>query len=115
FVDMMEQDRIIGPGDGAKPREILVGPGDLPQRRTERPRPAAARTRTPRRAKSAWARSTSPGAARSAAARPRLEPDPHAVRDLRRAFLRDGDLVLQRVGLDLLARVAPRGDVPAAT
>jgi len=26
FVDMMEQDRIIGPGQGAKPREILVGP-----------------------------------------------------------------------------------------
>ncbi len=25
FVDMMEQDRIIGPGEGAKPREILVG------------------------------------------------------------------------------------------
>ena len=23
---MMEQDRIIGPGQGAKPREILVGP-----------------------------------------------------------------------------------------
>jgi DNA segregation ATPase FtsK/SpoIIIE-like protein len=22
----MEQDRIIGPGNGAKPREILVGP-----------------------------------------------------------------------------------------
>ena len=26
FIDMMEQDRIIGPGEGAKPREILVGP-----------------------------------------------------------------------------------------
>jgi S-DNA-T family DNA segregation ATPase FtsK/SpoIIIE len=26
FIDMMEQDRIIGPGDGAKPREVLVGP-----------------------------------------------------------------------------------------
>jgi S-DNA-T family DNA segregation ATPase FtsK/SpoIIIE len=26
FIDMMEQDRIIGPGHGAKPREILVGP-----------------------------------------------------------------------------------------
>jgi DNA segregation ATPase FtsK/SpoIIIE, S-DNA-T family len=26
FIDMMEQDRIIGPGNGAKPREILVGP-----------------------------------------------------------------------------------------
>ncbi len=26
FIDMMEQDRIIGPGQGAKPREILVGP-----------------------------------------------------------------------------------------
>jgi S-DNA-T family DNA segregation ATPase FtsK/SpoIIIE len=25
FIDMMEQDRIIGPGQGAKPREILVG------------------------------------------------------------------------------------------
>ncbi|MFQ5827539.1 MAG: DNA translocase FtsK [Candidatus Methylomirabilia bacterium] len=25
FIDMMEQDRIIGPGDGAKPREVLVG------------------------------------------------------------------------------------------
>lgn len=29
FVDMMEQDRIIGPGQGAKPREILVGPDYL--------------------------------------------------------------------------------------
>ena len=26
FIDMMEQDRVIGPGQGAKPREILVGP-----------------------------------------------------------------------------------------
>ena len=26
FIDMMEQDRIIGPGQGAKPRETLVGP-----------------------------------------------------------------------------------------
>jgi DNA segregation ATPase FtsK/SpoIIIE, S-DNA-T family len=26
FIDMMEQDRIIGPGNGAKPREVLVGP-----------------------------------------------------------------------------------------
>jgi S-DNA-T family DNA segregation ATPase FtsK/SpoIIIE len=26
FIDMMEQDRIIGAGQGAKPREILVGP-----------------------------------------------------------------------------------------
>ena len=26
FIDLMEQDRIIGPGNGAKPREILVGP-----------------------------------------------------------------------------------------
>jgi len=26
FIDMMEQDHIIGPGQGAKPREILVGP-----------------------------------------------------------------------------------------
>jgi S-DNA-T family DNA segregation ATPase FtsK/SpoIIIE len=26
FIDMMEQDRIIGPGQGAKPREILQGP-----------------------------------------------------------------------------------------
>ncbi|MGH2360192.1 MAG: DNA translocase FtsK [bacterium] len=25
FIDMMEQDQIIGPGEGAKPREILVG------------------------------------------------------------------------------------------
>ena len=25
FIDLMEQDRIIGPGDGAKPRQILVG------------------------------------------------------------------------------------------
>jgi S-DNA-T family DNA segregation ATPase FtsK/SpoIIIE len=25
FIDMMEQDRVIGPGQGAKPREILVG------------------------------------------------------------------------------------------
>jgi DNA segregation ATPase FtsK/SpoIIIE, S-DNA-T family len=29
FVDMMEQDRIIGPGQGAKPREILVAPDYL--------------------------------------------------------------------------------------
>ncbi len=32
FIDMMEQDRIIGPGDGAKPREILVGPEYLAKR-----------------------------------------------------------------------------------
>jgi len=32
FIDMMEQDRIIGPGNGAKPREILVGPDYLARR-----------------------------------------------------------------------------------
>ena len=32
FIDMMEQDRIIGPGHGAKPREILVGPDYLARR-----------------------------------------------------------------------------------
>jgi S-DNA-T family DNA segregation ATPase FtsK/SpoIIIE len=32
FIDMMEQDRIIGPGDGAKPREVLVGPDYLAKR-----------------------------------------------------------------------------------
>jgi S-DNA-T family DNA segregation ATPase FtsK/SpoIIIE len=32
FVDMMEQDRVIGPGDGAKPREVLVGPEYLARR-----------------------------------------------------------------------------------
>jgi len=32
FVDMMEQDRIIGPGDGSKPREVLVGPEYLQKR-----------------------------------------------------------------------------------
>jgi S-DNA-T family DNA segregation ATPase FtsK/SpoIIIE len=32
FIDMMEQDRIIGPGDGAKPREVLVGPEYLTRR-----------------------------------------------------------------------------------
>ena len=32
FIDMMEQDRIIGPGQGAKPREILVGPEYLEKR-----------------------------------------------------------------------------------
>jgi S-DNA-T family DNA segregation ATPase FtsK/SpoIIIE len=32
FIDMMEQDRIIGPGDGSKPREILVGPEYLAKR-----------------------------------------------------------------------------------
>jgi S-DNA-T family DNA segregation ATPase FtsK/SpoIIIE len=32
FIDMMEQDRIIGPGQGAKPREILVGPDYLVRR-----------------------------------------------------------------------------------
>jgi len=32
FIDMMEQDRIIGPGHGAKPREILVGPEYLAKR-----------------------------------------------------------------------------------
>jgi S-DNA-T family DNA segregation ATPase FtsK/SpoIIIE len=32
FIDMMEQDRIIGPGQGAKPREILVGPEYLERR-----------------------------------------------------------------------------------
>jgi DNA segregation ATPase FtsK/SpoIIIE, S-DNA-T family len=34
FIDMMEQDRIIGPGHGAKPREILVGPEYLQKRRS---------------------------------------------------------------------------------
>jgi S-DNA-T family DNA segregation ATPase FtsK/SpoIIIE len=32
FIDMMEQDRVIGPGNGAKPREILVGPEYLARR-----------------------------------------------------------------------------------
>jgi DNA segregation ATPase FtsK/SpoIIIE, S-DNA-T family len=32
FIDMMEQDRIIGPGDGAKPREVLAGPEYLARR-----------------------------------------------------------------------------------
>ncbi len=32
FVDMMEQDHVIGPGDGAKPREVLVGPEFLAKR-----------------------------------------------------------------------------------
>ena len=32
FIDMMEQDRVIGPGHGAKPREILVGPEYLSKR-----------------------------------------------------------------------------------
>ncbi|HSE95428.1 MAG TPA: DNA translocase FtsK 4TM domain-containing protein [Methylomirabilota bacterium] len=32
FIDLMEQDRIIGPGDGAKPRQILVGPDYLSRR-----------------------------------------------------------------------------------
>jgi S-DNA-T family DNA segregation ATPase FtsK/SpoIIIE len=32
FIDMMEQDHIIGPGQGAKPREILVGPEYLQKR-----------------------------------------------------------------------------------
>ena len=32
FIDMMEQDRILGPGDGAKPREVLVGPEYLAKR-----------------------------------------------------------------------------------
>jgi S-DNA-T family DNA segregation ATPase FtsK/SpoIIIE len=34
FIDLMEQDRIIGPGDGAKPRQILVGPEYLARRAT---------------------------------------------------------------------------------
>jgi S-DNA-T family DNA segregation ATPase FtsK/SpoIIIE len=32
FIDMMEQDRVIGPGDGSKPREVLVGPEYLAKR-----------------------------------------------------------------------------------
>ncbi len=36
FIDLMEQDRIIGPGDGAKPRQILVGPEYLVRRTTVR-------------------------------------------------------------------------------
>jgi len=32
FIDLMEQDRIVGPGDGAKPRQILVGPDYLHRR-----------------------------------------------------------------------------------
>ncbi|HSF02878.1 MAG TPA: DNA translocase FtsK 4TM domain-containing protein [Solirubrobacterales bacterium] len=36
FIDLMEQDRIIGPGDGAKPRQILVGPEYLARRTAPR-------------------------------------------------------------------------------
>jgi S-DNA-T family DNA segregation ATPase FtsK/SpoIIIE len=36
FIDLMEQDRIIGPGDGAKPRQILVGPDYLARRSAAR-------------------------------------------------------------------------------
>jgi S-DNA-T family DNA segregation ATPase FtsK/SpoIIIE len=36
FIDLMEQDRIIGPGDGAKPRQILVGPDYLLRRSAAR-------------------------------------------------------------------------------
>jgi S-DNA-T family DNA segregation ATPase FtsK/SpoIIIE len=36
FIDLMEQDRIIGPGDGAKPRQILVGPDYLTRRSASR-------------------------------------------------------------------------------
>jgi S-DNA-T family DNA segregation ATPase FtsK/SpoIIIE len=36
FIDLMEQDRIIGPGDGAKPRQILVGPDYLVRRTATR-------------------------------------------------------------------------------
>jgi S-DNA-T family DNA segregation ATPase FtsK/SpoIIIE len=36
FIDLMEQDRIIGPGDGAKPRQILVGPDYLLRRAAAR-------------------------------------------------------------------------------
>jgi S-DNA-T family DNA segregation ATPase FtsK/SpoIIIE len=36
FIDLMEQDRIIGPGDGAKPRQILVGPEYLLRRSAAR-------------------------------------------------------------------------------
>jgi S-DNA-T family DNA segregation ATPase FtsK/SpoIIIE len=32
FIDMMEQDRVIGPGEGAKPREVLAGPEYLAKR-----------------------------------------------------------------------------------
>ena len=32
FIYMSEQDRVIGPGDGAKPREVLVGPEYLAKR-----------------------------------------------------------------------------------
>ena len=36
FIDLMEQDRIIGPGDGAKPRQILVGAEYLARRAAPR-------------------------------------------------------------------------------
>jgi S-DNA-T family DNA segregation ATPase FtsK/SpoIIIE len=36
FIDLMEHDRIIGPGDGAKPRQILVGPEYLARRSAPR-------------------------------------------------------------------------------
>jgi S-DNA-T family DNA segregation ATPase FtsK/SpoIIIE len=36
FIDLMEQDRIIGPGDGAKPRQILVGSDYLARRSAAR-------------------------------------------------------------------------------
>src|SRR5258705_12329971 len=48
FVDMMEQDRVIGPGDGAKPREVLVGPQCPPHRRPPRRRPPVGKTGSPR-------------------------------------------------------------------
>ena len=50
FIDMMEQDHVIGPGQGAKPREILVGPEYLQKRGSEHeaagePEPSAQRER----------------------------------------------------------------------
>src|SRR3989475_7113405 len=43
-----------------------------------------------------------------------LEADADAVDELGGAFLRDGDLILQRVGLDLLVLVARGQDLPVA-
>src|SRR3989442_74582 len=89
FVDMMEQDRIIGPGDGAKPREVLVGPeypakrGKCPARAraasfgpssSSRPSPPGPPSRKRRRTCSARARrpsSSGPGRSSASAPHPR--------------------------------------------
>src|SRR5262249_7940225 len=61
FIDLMEQDRIIGDGDGAQPRRILVVP-DYLQRRLNSPTGSSRRAEEAGSVRSAVAGSSTPHA-----------------------------------------------------